>query len=75
MGVEVKMISNEECAKSSGSVYGFTESYQGQITSSMMCAKDQNEDSCQGDSGGPLVVKGRDSRGSDDVQVGVVSWG
>ena len=29
----------------------------------------------QGDSGGPLIQKGEDSRGADDVLVGIVSWG
>lgn len=45
----------------------------GTITSQMMCAADNREDSCQGDSGGPLFVKGRTFM--DDVQVGIVSWG
>ncbi|KAL7429219.1 hypothetical protein ACHAXM_001641, partial [Skeletonema potamos] len=45
------------------------------ITENMLCAADIGEDSCQGDSGGPLVIKGKDVHGSDDVQVGVVSWG
>ncbi|KAK5644852.1 hypothetical protein RI129_006152 [Pyrocoelia pectoralis] len=37
------------------------------ITDRMICFEDAGKDACQGDSGGPLV--------SDDVQVGVVSWG
>lgn len=74
--VEVNVVSNELCSRAKGYVGWFNyESYEGAITSNMLCAKDTNQDSCQGDSGGPLVIKGRDSRGADDVQVGVVSWG
>ena len=69
MEVEVNTITNEECESSDGD-YG---SYQGSITSNMLCAKDAGEDSCQGDSGGPLIIRGGDA--SEDVQVGVVSWG
>ena len=73
--VEVNVISNQECGQSEGTVGGWYDTYDGQITSSMLCAKDNNEDSCQGDSGGPLVIRGNDKSGADDVQVGVVSWG
>lgn len=45
MGVEVKMMTNEDCESSQSTVNGYKESYQGQITPSMMCAKDINEDS------------------------------
>jgi trypsin len=83
--VEVNAVSNEQCAKS----YGYDESEfwswfaaffdsrerEDLITDNMLCAADIGEDSCQGDSGGPLVIKGKDVHGSDDVQVGVVSWG
>lgn len=73
--VEVNVISNSECEKSKGSIGGYYDSYEGQITSNMSCAKDARQDACQGDSGGPLVVRGSAGDGSDDVQVGVVSWG
>ena len=39
----------------------------------MMCATDEGKSSCFGDSGGPLILLGASP--SDDVQVGVVSWG
>ena len=43
------------------------------LTRDMMCATDEGKDSCYGDSGGPLILRG--SSPSEDVQVGVVSWG
>jgi trypsin len=74
--VEVNVVSNEQCSQAKGYVGWFNyESYEGAITTSMLCAQDSNQDSCQGDSGGPLVIKGDDSSGAKDVQVGVVSWG
>lgn len=72
MEVEVKVISNNDCDDSSGSIGGYQDSYNGQISSSMLCTKEVDKDACQGDSGGPLVVKGS---GNNDMQVGVVSWG
>eukprot|EP00985_Skeletonema_marinoi_P019935 scaffold11609_cov121-Skeletonema_marinoi.AAC.2 len=73
MEIEVNVISNDECDDSDGK-FG---SYEDQITSNMLCAREEGggEDSCQGDSGGPLVIKGTDQNGADDTQVGVVSWG
>jgi len=47
--------------------------YDGAITDNMMCGYRKGQDSCQGDSGGPLLIKGSES--SEDVQVGVVSFG
>lgn len=71
--VELKVVSNQNCARSDGYVGRYFDSYNGRITGNMLCAKDLGQDSCQGDSGGPLVLKG--SSGDTDVQVGVVSWG
>jgi trypsin len=72
MEVDINLITNEECERSSGTIDGIEMNYHGMITESMMCAMDFGEDSCQGDSGGPLVFK---SGQGADVQVGVVSWG
>lgn len=57
--------------------------YDGTISDDMMCAvgktkDDPNEssgDACQGDSGGALLRLGSSPDGSDDVQMGIVSWG
>jgi len=65
--VQVKVISNKECGESSDNF----DTYRGQISENMVCAKANLQDSCQGDSGGPLVLR----RGGSEVQVGVVSWG
>jgi trypsin len=73
MSVDVNVISNQDCEKSQGTIGGWNENYNGQITDNMLCARDNGQDSCQGDSGGPLVVAGNDA--TSDVQVGVVSWG
>jgi trypsin len=75
MSVDINVISNQDCDDSSGTINGWTDSYNGQITDNMLCAADKGQDSCQGDSGGPLVIQGRNGDGSDDVQIGVVSWG
>jgi len=49
--------------------------YPAQFDTTMMCAASPGKDSCQGDSGGPLVIKGYAYDGSQDYQVGIVSWG
>ncbi len=65
----VNVISNARCDTSRGTIGGWHESYEGQITKNMLCARAVGRDGCQGDSGGPLVLR------NTDVQVGVVSWG
>jgi len=70
--VEVYTLSNEECDDSEGMVGGWQDSYNGQISSNMICAEsEEQKDACQGDSGGPLVKV----QGGTYEQVGVVSWG
>ena len=64
--VSVPLVSEEVCNTS--------ESYDGQITDTMLCAgyKAGGKDSCQGDSGGPLVVT---AANGSHVLAGVESWG
>jgi hypothetical protein len=45
MSVNVNVISNSDCDASSGSINGWTDSYNGQITSNMLCAADKGQDS------------------------------
>lgn len=74
MNVNVNVISNQECDASEGTIDGYDDNYNEQITQNMLCAEHaKRKDSCQGDSGGPLVIKG--ANGGSDLQVGVVSWG
>jgi len=61
--VEVDIVGNTECNLD----------YDGGITENMLCAARLGKDACQGDSGGPLVIRGNSY--SEDVLVGVVSWG
>jgi len=67
MKVSVKVISNLDCEESKDAY----DSYYGQITENMLCAKANLQDSCQGDSGGPLVLL----KDGGKTQIGVVSWG
>lgn len=63
--VEVDIVDNDACDVI----------YDGFITDNMLCAAREGKDSCQGDSGGPLIIKGNYYDSSEDIQVGVVSWG
>jgi secreted trypsin-like serine protease len=65
----LNVISNRRCDASEGTIGGWHETYEGQITGNMLCARAVGRDGCRGDSGGPLVVRGT------DLQVGVISWG
>jgi trypsin len=63
---QIPYVSNEVCNS--------PESYNGKVTSTMMCAGNAGggEDSCQGDSGGPLV---KGDTLAKSILVGVVSFG
>lgn len=67
--VDLDVISNEECMIAADGAYSLV------ITDNMICTYSEGKDACRGDSGGPLVIRGVDSMGSDDVQVGIVSFG
>mmetsp|Transcript_17496 Transcript_17496/g.34002 ORF Transcript_17496/g.34002 Transcript_17496/m.34002 type:complete len:500 (-) Transcript_17496:300-1799(-) len=73
--VQVTVMDNDVCRESEGRIGSWEESYKDYITDNMLCARDDGQDSCQGDSGGPLILRGNASDGSQDVQVGIVSWG
>lgn len=45
LSVTVNVISNQQCDDSKGSIGGWSESYNGQITENMLCANDNGEDS------------------------------
>lgn len=83
---EVISITNELCSQSNG--YATTPQgsqfmkYEGSIGSNMLCAFGGSSsqtstvsDACQGDSGGPLVRTTNSEDPTNDVLVGLVSWG
>jgi trypsin len=74
MEVGLFAISNAQC-KESKPVDSPWSLYGDLVTDTMICAEGVARDSCQGDSGGPLVVKGDDPSGTEDFEVGIVSWG
>ena len=61
--VNVNYITNQDCQSKYDPDYD--------VTADMLCCQESGQGSCQGDSGGPLVIRGT----SEDVQVGIVSWG
>jgi len=73
MAVDVEVISNNDCRQVKGTDGSHSENYANYIFPSMICTLTPGQDACQGDSGGPLIIPGEDS--SQDVQIGVVSWG
>ena len=68
-------LSNDLCRKVEGIVGTTFYSYRDIVNPCMMCALSIVSDACSGDSGGPLFVRGPAGDGSDDVQVGIVSFG
>jgi len=63
--VDVHVWTNSRCGNK------YNNRIPGKIEPTMICAADDQRDSCSGDSGGPLYMK----RGSQLVQLGIVSWG
>lgn len=65
-----EIISNDECEDA------YSEE-RWSVTDDMMCAaKDGKDLACYGDGGGPLIIKGSSNvTASEDIQVGIVSWG
>ena len=68
----VNVLTNEACVDAKSPLFPW-DSYRGSVFDDMLCAIADGQDSCQGDSGGPLMLLGSDA--SNDVQIGVVSWG
>lgn len=75
LDVDVQVISNDDCRLVRGTDGTLTNNYANYIFPSMICTYTPGQDACQGDSGGPLIIPGESDDGSDDIQIGVVSWG
>jgi Trypsin len=77
--VVLDYVTNEDCLKIEGTTTtgNNTIDFETRIIPVTMCAIDLvgDGDSCQGDSGGPLMVNPTSDDASNDVQVGVVSFG
>ena len=75
----VQYMTNGQCVQAGGYVetngVNVYYSYWNFVKENMMCAVENNQDACVGDSGGPLIFPGQNGDGSDDVQVGIVSFG
>jgi len=71
LAVELDVISNSVCEDASRGGYN----YRGDIYDSMMCTSTTDKDACQGDSGGPLVIQSEGDDPTQDVLIGIVSWG
>ena len=69
--VQVDFMSSSDCRNAEDPMG--SASYLSYVYDDMMCAFTAGKDGCQGDSGGPLLVRG--STASDDIVVGVTSWG
>ena len=76
--VVLDYVTNEDCLKIEGTMTTLNKTihYETRIIPVTMCAFDpMGRDSCQGDSGGPLMVNPTPDNTTNDVQVGVVSFG
>ena len=75
----VQYVTNGQCVQAGGYVetngVNVYYSYWNFVKDNMMCGVENNQDACVGDSGGPLIISGQNGDGSDDVQVGIVSFG
>ena len=73
----LEYMTNEECLMIKGmATNGIFFDYEKYIIPVSMCASSfDNKDACAGDSGGPLMSKPTSNDASQDVQVGVVSFG
>lgn len=75
----VQYVTNGQCVQAGGYVetngVNVYYSYWNFVKENMMCGVENNQDACVGDSGGPLIISGQNGDGTDDVQVGIVSFG
>jgi len=75
----VGYVNNNKCVQAGGYVetngVNVYYSYWNFVKENMMCAVTANQDACVGDSGGPILLSGPKGDGSDDVQLGIVSFG
>ena len=86
---QVEYVPNDICRAKEGVIgTGDFVKYESRLTDNMMCAMDEDgergdgstvvdEDTCVGDSGGPMIMtpNGGSNGLTEDLQVGLVSWG